>query len=66
MEREVGLSFWLRLGITGAVGIVALLEASYARGYTGSTIAFLIFLAAIAYGFWLIKTGFDRIDQTRH
>lgn len=61
----MGFSFWLRLAVTGAVGIVALLVVSAAQSETVGTIAFLIFLAAIAHGFWLIKSEFDGIDQGR-
>ncbi|MGH7077553.1 MAG: hypothetical protein ACREFU_05595 [Acetobacteraceae bacterium] len=48
------------------VGLIALLHASSAAGESASTIWFLIFLAAIAYGFWQIKLAFDRIDRGRH
>ncbi|MGH7066904.1 MAG: hypothetical protein ACREFO_01640 [Acetobacteraceae bacterium] len=61
----LGLSFWLQLAVTGAVGVVTLLLASAALDDTWSTIWFLVFLAAIAYGFWLIRSGFDRLDRHR-
>lgn len=62
----MGLSFWLRLALTGLVGVLALIEASFSQGDVSGTIGFLIFLAAIAYGFWLIKSAFDQIDRSRH
>ncbi|MGH7120631.1 MAG: hypothetical protein ACREFP_16860 [Acetobacteraceae bacterium] len=61
----MGLSFWFRLAVTGAVGVVALLKASASESETASVISFLIFLAAIVYGFWLIKSAFDRTDRGR-
>ncbi|MGH7100995.1 MAG: hypothetical protein ACREFJ_01260 [Acetobacteraceae bacterium] len=60
------LSFWLKLAVTTVVGLIALLHAASAAGEAASTIWFLIFLAAIAYGFWQIKSAFDRIDRGRH
>jgi hypothetical protein len=62
----VALSFWLQLALTGVVGVLALIKASASQGDTGGTIGFLIFLAAIAYAFWLIKSAFDRIDRSGH
>ncbi len=62
----MALSFWLQLALAGLVGVLALIEASLSQGDPGGTIGFLIFLAAIAYAFWLIKSAFDRIDRDRH
>jgi hypothetical protein len=60
------LSFWVQLLLAAIVAILALLDASANQAGTGGTIAFLIFLAAIAYAFFMIKRGFDRIDRERH
>jgi len=62
----VDLSFWVQLVLAGIVGILALVDASARQGTTGASIAFLVLLAAIAYGFYLIKRAFDRIERERH
>ncbi|MDA8050312.1 MAG: hypothetical protein M0002_09945 [Rhodospirillales bacterium] len=62
----MGLSFWLQMALAVLVGIVGLLQASAGQGDPGGAIGFLVFLAAIAYGFYLLKSVFDRIDRTRH
>jgi peptidoglycan/LPS O-acetylase OafA/YrhL len=62
----VGLSFWVQLVLAGIVGILALVDASARQGTTAASIAFLVFLAAIAYGFYLIKRAFDGIDHQRN
>jgi len=61
----VPASFWIQLLLAVIVGIVALLRASADQASTAGTIAFLIFLAAIAYAFLTIKRVFDRIDRAR-
>jgi multidrug transporter EmrE-like cation transporter len=61
----VGLQFWLRLALAGVIGIAGLLDASAAQGSTRGTVGFLIFLAAVAYGFYLLKQTFDRIERAR-
>ncbi|MGH7057500.1 MAG: hypothetical protein ACREFZ_06380 [Acetobacteraceae bacterium] len=58
-------SFWLQMVITVVVGVIALLNAS-TGGSAGGTISFLIFFAAVAYGFFLIRREFDHIDHSRH
>lgn len=62
----MGVSFWVRLAITTVIGILALLNTAAARSGPRETIAFLIFLAAIVYGFYLIKQRYDRIDSAHH
>jgi hypothetical protein len=62
----VGLHFWLRLVLAGLIGIMGLLDAAAGQGSTGGVIGFVFFLAAIVYGFYVIKQGFDRIDRARH
>lgn len=62
----MGLSFWLQLALAGVIAILGLFRASASQSSVGGTIGFLIFLAAIGYGFYLLKAAFDRIDQGRH
>ena len=62
----MGVSFWVRLTITTLIGILALLDSAAARSGAHETIAFLIFLAAIVYGFYLIKQRYDRVDRAHH
>jgi hypothetical protein len=59
------MSFWAQLVLAAIVAILALLDASANQAGTGGTIAFLIFLAAIGYAFFMIKRAFDRIDNER-
>lgn len=66
MEAFVPMSFWVQLGLATIVAVLALLDASANPNSTTATIAFLIFLAAIAYAFFTIKRAFDWIDRERH
>ncbi len=62
----MALSFWVQLVLAGIVGILALVDASVRQGTTAASIAFLVFLGAIAYGFYMIKRAFDRSERERH
>jgi len=66
MEATVPMSFWAQLALATIVAILALVDASASHNNTTATIAFLIFLAAIAYAFVTIKRAFDQIDRDRH
>ncbi len=57
------ISSWIIGALAGLIGILGLFAAARASDGTMLWVGLTVFAWAIAFGFWLMKRGFDAADR---